>query len=177
MDDEGTSSTITTRRQLNKWLQDSAVLNHSNSVDPSILLLDGGVSTYLENLSSKGLSHRSLWSSSLLLTDDGQDAIRDCHEAFYRVGSDIVSSVTYQCHYLCCGEAKNPEETDKAPQEVITVEDIDQMLRDGIRLAREAACKLRKENTPLFVAASIGCYGGALADGSEYRGKCFKMQH
>ena len=174
----GTSTTATKiHRHLDNWPKESALSR--NPSDPSILLLDGGVSTFLQDSFSPGFSHRSLWSSSLLLTASGKDAIRDCHEAFYRAGSDIVSSVTYQCHYFCCGEPKTPEELDGTAQEgVITEYDIDQTLRDGIRLAREAGLKLHKEDAnftrPLFVAASIGCYGGALADGSEYRGEFFQ---
>ena len=103
---------------------------------PRILLLDGGVSTHLEkklrheqsrasetfgtsNLSPSVesttpepvFSHRSLWSSSLLLTQNGQDAIQSCHQDFFLAGSDIASTVTYQCHYLVC---RRDEEADTA---------------------------------------------------------------
>lgn len=142
--------------------------NHPSS---NILLLDGGVSTYLE---SEGFvfSHRSLWSSSLLLTN--HDAIRQCHEAFYRAGSDIVSSVTYQCHYKCCEEQEEENTTQDC---ILTEHDVDQMLRDGIRLARQARYNVQPEcHRDLFIAASIGCYGSALADGSEYRGNYGLME-
>jgi len=50
-------------------------------------------------------------------------------------------------------------------------EDINEMLRNGVRLAREASKDPTRTSQSLrFVAASIGCYGGALADGSEYTG-------
>ena len=56
------------------------------------------------------------------------------------------------------------------------------MLRDGIRLAKCASdgvgddAVIKDDISPktrlfAFVAASIGCYGGALADGSEYTGE------
>ena len=210
----------------------------------SILLLDGGVSTYLESeiVSTKkqnhkqnhnqnenqnekkeesAFSHRELWSSSLLLNKKGQDRIRNCHFAFYNSGADIVSTVTYQCHYLIChcqnndknnnnnnnndghdhGDGQNDNDNDNddnvyllkeesineldntdTNQTILLVEDdIDEMLRIGVRIAKEEAVKANnrfkdrnnvdQKESSRYVAASIGCYGGALADGSEYRGK------
>jgi homocysteine S-methyltransferase len=169
------------RGWLEKWFDSS-----------SLLLLDGGVSTYLEK-SVSGFSHRSLWSSSLLLpnndnssstTNAGHEAIRSCHESFYRAGSDIVSTVTYQCHYKCCGELLLQQSNKKTvgdsddERRAITENDVDQMLRDGIRLAREARCNVLGDavaSQDLFIAASIGCYGAALANGSEYRGRPLYM--
>lgn len=161
-----------TSERLQQWFQQRRHPEYDSSPESNkhrdiILLLDGGVSTYLE---SEGFvfSHRSLWSSSLLLTN--HSAIRQCHEAFYRAGSDIVSSVTYQCHYKCC-EEQNEEET-TTQDCILTKHDVDQMLRDGIRLARQARYNVQQEcHRDLFIAASIGCYGSALADGSEYRGR------
>lgn len=122
----------------------------SPSTPPSVLLLDGGVSTYLENVlkeRNQVFSHRSLWSSSLVL-DGNQEDIQSMHRAFHNAGADVVSTVTYQCHF---------SGTDVS-DEVMT-----RMMRDGIRWARRA--------TPGgYVAASSGCYGSALADGSEYTG-------
>lgn len=96
-----------------------------------ILILDGGVSTFLEQLLKEdtchdpinttysensiettdgtnrssdccGFQHRSLWSSSLLLNLKGQAYIQSAHDAFYNAGSDIISTVTYQLsHHIC----------------------------------------------------------------------------
>ena len=138
----------------------------------SILLLDGGVSTHLE---SKLLSanpgppfpHRELWSSSLLLTADGRTAIRECHDDFLRKGgADIISTVTYQAHYMPI-PGKEDHNTLRLVDSVV-----DNMLREGIRLAREASEAHNKQTGKrAYVAASIGSLGGALADGSEYTGK------
>jgi S-methylmethionine-dependent homocysteine/selenocysteine methylase len=123
---------------------------------PIIWLLDGGVSTYLESILRRPFQHRSLWSSSLLLTSEGREAIRQCHLDFFRAGSDLASTVTYQCNYL-------PQHSNF---------DMDSMLRKGVQLARKAAEIVAAEDgRPRFVVASIGCYGSALADGSEYTGK------
>jgi S-methylmethionine-dependent homocysteine/selenocysteine methylase len=167
------------RGWLIEWFED-----HSKGECSSLLLLDGGVSTYLENIAA--FSHRSLWSSSLLLrttpindsstVNAGHEAIRACHEAFFQAGSDIVSTVTYQCHYNCCGELLFQRGDVNGEIRAITGNDIDQMLRDGIRLAREARCNVLRDSVTsrdLFVAASVGCYGASLADGSEYRGMFF----
>ncbi len=151
---------------------------------PRIILLDGGTSTHLESKlvrsmnttknntevnadDSPNFSHRELWSSSLLLTDAGQDAITSCHDDFYSAGSHVASTVTYQCHYGAC---EFPDEK------------VDGMLRDGVKLAKASATKFSSKQerdaedffpkcNERFVAASIGCYGASLADGSEYDGK------
>jgi homocysteine S-methyltransferase len=168
------------RGWLMEWFED-----HSKGESSSLLLLDGGVSTYLENITA--FSHRSLWSSSLLLRTNpinysstvnaGHEAIRACHEAFFQAGSDIVSTVTYQCHYNCCGELLFQRgDVNGEMHTIITGNDIDQMLRDGIRLAREARCNVLRDSVrsrDLLIAASVGCYGAALADGSEYNGMLF----
>jgi homocysteine S-methyltransferase len=166
------------RGWLLEWFED-----HSKGEYSSLLLLDGGVSTYLENVTT--FSHRSLWSSSLLLrttpihdttVNAGHEAIRGCHEAFYRAGSDIVSTVTYQCHYNCCGELLFQRGDVNGETRAIATNDIETMLRDGIRLAREARYNVLRDSAvsrDLFIAASVGCYGAALADGSEYKGTIF----
>lgn len=170
------------RSQLSDWFRKPC---------PPILLLDGGVSTHLERmirqrrrLEIEGggvFAHRELWSSSLLLTQEGRDLIRDCHEDFFRAGADIVETVTYQAHYMPldrkCSE-KKPKDPGgngiETPPLLLDQNQVDTMLRDGVRLAQEAARNILAENDdekgPLYVAASIGCYGGALADGSEYTG-------
>ena len=66
-----------------------------------------------------------------------------------QAGADIMSSVTYQCHYDCTLLDIDPKKMTK-------------MIQDGIRLAKTQHNK--------YVAASSGCYGAALADGSEYTG-------
>ena len=130
-----------------KWFQ-------SPEVGPPVLLLDGGVSTWLEHeLAARGqvFSNRSLWSSSLLL-DGHKEDVQGMHRAFLQAGADIVSTVTYQCHFH--------EEHHQVSDETMT-----KMMRDGVQWADEAT-----EGSSCYVAASSGSYGGALADGSEYTG-------
>jgi homocysteine S-methyltransferase len=144
------SGLVTSSISLLDWLQCIPCTQ-----SPSILLLDGGVSTYLEQvLAQRGahFEHRELWSSSLLLTNEGCDDIAACHQAFAAAGADILSSVTYQCNY---GTAATTET-------IVNDTTMSGMIRKGLQLARD--------NTGPYTAASLGCYGAALADGSEYRG-------
>ena len=132
----------------------SSLLDWFTTSHPSILLLDGGVSTYLEHVLAQRnqvFSHRELWSSSLLL-DGLDDDIVDCHKVFAAAGADILSSVTYQCHYG----------TDSTKKKIVDDDTMTSMIQKGVALA--------KAHTNRYVAASLGCYGAALADGSEYRG-------
>jgi len=72
----------------------------SSAILPGVLVMDGGVSTHLENLiAPKKFSHRDLWSSSLLLTEDGRSSIVEGHRHWLNSGSDILTTVTYQCHF------------------------------------------------------------------------------
>jgi homocysteine S-methyltransferase len=129
-----------------KWIK-----NHETA---SVLILDGGVSTHLENMLSlhnQCFSSRQLWSSSLLL-DQLDSFILECHNDFAIAGADILSTVTYQCHF-------------GAPNHLAAVVDdgkMTSMIIQGIQLARTC--------TTCYVAVSLGPYGAALADGSEYTG-------
>lgn len=136
---------------------------------PQVFLLDGGISTHLESKLSDPFAHRELWSSSLLLTPAGRDAILKAHRDFLSAGADIISTVTYQAHYM----PLPGKETDTSR---LRLEDskVDNMLIDGIRLAKEAIKQHQERNGAskqgTYVAASIGSLGGSLADGSEYTG-------
>jgi homocysteine S-methyltransferase len=146
-----------------------------------ILVLDGGVSTHLESLlalyarvedrHSESIStirpafpHRELWSSSLLLTDQGRRTIHQGHLDWILAGADILSTVTYQCHY-------NRSHWSDALQNCVTSDAMDEMWHVGISVAREAAEHASNSSERrVFVAASLGCYGASLANGAEYTG-------
>ena len=85
---------------LKDWMLQRTENTSSNEKD--ILLMDGGVSTHLEQLLKEkeaSFPHRALWSSSLLLTPSGRDWIQRGHNDWLEAGSDILTTVTYQCHY------------------------------------------------------------------------------
>jgi len=110
-----------------------------------ITLLDGGLSTALEELGAN--LNTSLWSGELLRTH--RNLIRAAHQSFVDAGAQILITSSYQITYPGC-EARG-----WSPDEVTDA------LQESTELARFDGVK---------VAASVGPYGAYLADGSEYRG-------
>ena len=111
--------------------------------------LDGGLSTALEERGN--ILTGSLWTGELLRTAPKE--IEKAHRAFVDAGAQIITSSAYQISFTGCSERGWSD------SEVVDA------LRLSTTLVREAA----NGNAP--IAASIGPYGAALADGSEYRGR------
>jgi len=109
-------------------------------------LLDGGLSTALEDLGVRSLNS-NLWTGELLR--ESQDKIRAAHNLFVNAGSTVLISSSYQISFNRCIEKG------WSPSEVYDA------LTNSTNLARFEGVK---------VAASVGPYGAYLADGSEYRG-------
>ena len=122
------------------------------------VVLDGGLATLLEahghDLSS------DLWSARLLADNPG--AITAAHREYFEAGARVAITSSYQASYqgfaqLGIDRAKSTE-----------------LLGRSVKLAREAADSAApiagQPTGQRWVAASIGPYGAALADGSEYRG-------
>jgi homocysteine S-methyltransferase len=118
------------------------------------VVLDGGLATLLEahghDLSS------ALWSARLLA--DNPAAITAAHAEFFRAGAQVAITSSYQASFQGFEELG----LDRSEAEVL--------LRRSVRLAREAADATTASDGQRWVAASVGPYGAALADGSEYRG-------
>jgi homocysteine S-methyltransferase len=138
---------------------------HKNPLTPfleqeSRLVLDGGLATELEarghDLDSK------LWSARLLLDDPG--AIRQVHADYLKAGADCIISASYQGTIEGFMERGLDEEQAEG------------LLRLSVDLAVEARNAFwddpanRTGRLRPIVAASVGPYGAALADGSEYTG-------
>ena len=116
-----------------------------------ITKLDGGLSTALENNGNKLTT--SLWTGELILAKPSE--ITKAHLDFISAGSEIIITSSYQLSYLGCGKRGwSQAQTDDA-------------LRASTHLAKDAVTASGKV---IKVAASIGPYGAALADGSEYKG-------
>ena len=116
-----------------------------------ITKLDGGLSTALENNGNKLTT--SLWTGELILAKPSE--ITKAHLDFIDAGSEIIITSSYQLSYLGCGKRGwSQAQTDDA-------------LRASTHLAKNAVLKSGKS---VKVASSIGSYGAALADGSEYKG-------
>jgi homocysteine S-methyltransferase len=125
-----------------------------------LLILDGGLATQLE-AAGRTLDPQ-LWSAGALL--EAPHEIRAVHHDYLVAGADCLITASYQATIAAF---RRRGLSDAAAAD---------LLRLSTRLAIEARDDFwsRPENRigrvrPL-VAASIGPYGAALADGSEYRG-------
>jgi homocysteine S-methyltransferase len=113
--------------------------------------LDGGLSTALELNGNKLTT--SLWTGELIRTAPEQ--ITKAHLYFINAGAQIIITSSYQLSYVGCGNRGWSDlQTDEA-------------LYKSTQLAKDAVSQSGKD---VKVAASVGPYGAALADGSEYRG-------
>jgi homocysteine S-methyltransferase len=117
------------------------------------LVADGGLATELE-ARGNDLSD-PLWSARLLV--DNSQEISAVHSAFFRAGAMIATTASYQASF----------ETFAARG--ISRDETVRLLRRSVELADRARDEAGRAG--LRVAASVGPYGAALADGSEYRGR------
>ncbi len=123
-----------------------------------VVILDGGLATELER---RGADLRDpLWSAKLLLENPA--LIRAVHRAYLDAGADILTSASYQASFEgFAARGLNRQEASEA-------------MRLSVRLACEARDEFQASTHSLkpapLVAASVGCYGAVLHDGSEYRG-------
>jgi homocysteine S-methyltransferase len=119
-----------------------------------VLVADGGLATELE-ARGHDLSD-SMWSARLLM--DAPQEIKAAHLAFLQAGAVIATTASYQASFdgfAACGLSRS---------------DAARLMRLSVKLAR-AACGEMADGVRRWVAASVGPYGAALADGSEYRGR------
>lgn len=119
------------------------------------LVSDGGLATELE-ARGHDLSD-ALWSAGLLADDP--DEIRAAHLAFYRAGASIATTASYQASF------------DGYAARGINRAGAARLMRRSVELADAARAELADDSRARWVAASVGPYGAALADGSEYRGR------
>ena len=118
--------------------------------DDTVLVLDGGLSTALEERGAD--LGGELWTARLLAEEPHR--ILQAHRAFFDAGAQVATASTYQASVEGFMAAGMDRETAV------------RLLLLGIQLAQEA----RADRPGLLVAASVGPYGAFLADGSEYRG-------
>jgi homocysteine S-methyltransferase len=115
------------------------------------VVLDGGLATTLEN-AGHDLTD-ALWSARLLRDDPA--AVVTAHRAHVRAGAQVVTTASYQASR----EGLAGAGLDAAAA--------DRLVAGSVALARRA---LAEEGREGWVAASVGPWGAARADGSEYRG-------
>jgi len=116
------------------------------------LIADGGLATELE-ARGHDLSD-ALWSARLLV--DAPQEITAVHTAFFHAGATIATTASYQASF------------DGFAARGIGRDDTVRLLRRSVELAKNARDDVGGAGQ---VAASVGPYGAALADGSEYRGR------
>jgi len=127
------------------------------------MLSDGGLATELER---RGVRLDSaLWSAGILRSNPPM--IRDIHEAFYRAGSCIATTASYQLSLEGLQAVGCPD------NEIVM--EFERLLKLSVDLACEARETVLGEcadpKPDLLVAASMGPYGAHLGDCSEYHGK------
>jgi homocysteine S-methyltransferase len=125
-----------------------------------VLVLDGGLATELE---VRGFDlDDPMWSARLLLDDP--DAIRQLHADYLSAGADCIISASYQgtiSGFMRLGMSEGQAK---------------KLLNLSVQLAIEARDAFWSQvanqigRLRPIIAASVGPYGAALADGSEYTG-------
>lgn len=125
------------------------------SLFDEVVVLDGGLATELERRGND-LSD-PLWSARLLADDP--EEITAAHAAFYRAGASVAITASYQASF------------DGFAGRGIGRADAAALMRRSVELAGAARDACADAGRPLWIAASVGPYGAALADGSEYRGR------
>jgi homocysteine S-methyltransferase len=118
----------------------------------TVLISDGGLATELE-ARGHDLSD-DLWSARLLV--DAPEEIVAVHCAFFRAGASIATTASYQASFDGFAE-RGIRRNDAAP-----------LLRRSVELAKAAREEVGGNR---WVAASVGPYGAALANGEEYVGR------
>jgi homocysteine S-methyltransferase len=120
-----------------------------------VLVTDGGLATELE-ARGHDLSD-ALWSARLLMDAPGE--ITAAHLAFFRAGAVIATTASYQASFD--GFAARGLDRAQATG----------LMKRSVELASSARAELAGDGLTRWVAASVGPYGAALGDGSEYRGR------
>ena len=122
------------------------------------IVLDGGLATQLE---AQGCDiGNSLWSASILATNP--QAIVAASRAYLDAGAECIATASYQASRR--GFARLGLSATEADGLMLLSVELAQQARDDY-----LADNPNREHVPL-IAASIGPYGAALHDGSEYTG-------
>lgn len=122
------------------------------------IILDGGLATQLE---AQGCDiSNPLWSASLLATDT--QAIVDASRAYLDAGAECIATASYQAS------------RDGFATLGLAADEADALMLLSVELAERARDAYLLDNPDCtyvpMIAASIGPYGAALHDGSEYTG-------
>ena len=118
-------------------------------------MLDGGLSNAL---AARGQDvSGALWTARLLR--DAPQEVAAVHRAYFAAGARVATTASYQASVGGFVDAG------------ATREEAESLIRSSVVLARGVRDELAADGVERWVAASVGPYGAALADGSEYRGR------
>lgn len=117
------------------------------------VVLDGGLATQLESQGHNLTSE--LWSARLL--QDDPDAIVEAHLSYFAAGAQVATTASYQASI------------DGFIRAGIPPAQAQELIKRSVRLAQRARADSNDDHER-WIAGSVGPYGAALADGSEYRG-------
>lgn len=120
--------------------------------DQGYLIVDGALGTCIEAKGS--VLDPTLWSSGHLVTQP--KLIEDIHREYLAAGADILITSSYQISYEGFLKRYN-----------YCIDDVDNLIGLSTQLARNA---IAAQNKLGYVAASVGCYGAHLQNGSEFTG-------
>jgi homocysteine S-methyltransferase len=119
------------------------------------VVLDGGMSNAL---AARGNDvSGALWTARLLR--EAPQEVAAVHRAYFAAGARVATTASYQASvdgFVEAGAARAEAQL---------------LIRSSVTLARELHDELAGDGVQRWVAASVGPYGAALADGSEYRGR------
>lgn len=122
------------------------------------VLLDGGLGTELERRGHTQLG--KLWSAALVRTNPA--AIREVHRDYLNAGAQVISTATFQAALPVIRHTG------------LHRAEAEDLLRDAVALASRERDRFHHHHPdkprPL-VAASVGPFGAALCNGSEYTGR------
>jgi homocysteine S-methyltransferase len=121
----------------------------------TVVVLDGGLSNALEDRGHDLTG--DLWTARLLR--DAPSEIAAVHRAYFVAGAQVATTASYQASL----EGFTGLGLSRADAEALIVR--------SVLLARKVRDDLAEDGVERWVAASVGPYGAALADGSEYRGR------
>ena len=139
------------------------------------VVLDGGVATHLEARGHDLSSH--LWSARMVI--DEPDEVIAAHRDFFVAGAQVATTASYQASFEGLARLGLDRATavavltatvhlaDRARRELATASDA---AAPDDAATHHGAGSAGTGDGPRWVAASVGPYGAALADGSEYRG-------
>jgi homocysteine S-methyltransferase len=120
-----------------------------------VLVVDGGLGTELERRGCDVTDH--LWSARVLL--DHPQQIENVHRDYLEAGAGCIISASYQISFAGFRKAGMSDA------------DTESALLKSVAIAQQARSAFESEGGErALIAASVGPWGAALADGSEFRG-------